>query len=212
MLAAGPSRAKVIPLGMVTHAERAHVGEAEASLGSTVYDGDRLSTESGGVLRITSTALTLQLDTRSSVIVRRDPTPEDMVQVELGSGTVIVSAAQASNIAVLADDAVIRPASHASTIAHIRVISPKELRVYAQRAPLNFSYHAESAVISEGAAYRVLLDPSDREIDAASESGQGRKMPTKGHAEFVLLAIGLAAGGVIPMMRHHHHVESPDRP
>jgi hypothetical protein len=122
------------------------------------------------------------------------------------------STGQAGNIAVLADDASIRPAGHASTIARICVISQKELRIYAQRGALNFSYHGDSWVIQEGEAYRVLLDPSEKEVDAASESGQGKKIPTKGHAKFVLLGIGMVAGGAIPVMGHHHHLESPDRP
>jgi hypothetical protein len=188
------------------------LGEVEASLGSTIYDGDRLSTEIGGVLRISSVALQLQLDAKSAVIVRHAATPLENVQVELGSGTIIFSAGQACGITVLAADALIRPVSSASTMAQIRIVGRRELRVYAQRAALNFSYHGDSETIPEGAVYRVLLDPSEREIDAASESGQGRKPPIKGHVRFVLLAIGIAAGGGIPMMRHHHHVESPDRP
>lgn len=211
LLVAVPSRPKVIPLGMVTHAERAHLGVVEASVGSTIFDGDRLSTDIGGVLRISSNALTLQLDARSSVILRHAAAPEANVQAELGSGTVIFSV-QARGIAVLAEDALIGPATFASTMAQIRIVSPKELRVYAQRGALSFSYHGDSKIIPEGAAYRVLLDPSEREIDAASESGQGRKSPAKGHAKFVLLVIGMVAGGVIPAMRHHHPLESPDRP
>jgi hypothetical protein len=212
LLAAWPSPSKVIPLGIVTHAERAHLGQVEASVGSTIYDGDRLSTEIGGLLRISNVALTLQLGTGSSLTLRRAAPPEDNFQAELGSGTIIFSAGQTANITVLAYDASICPAAHASTIAQIRIVSPTELRVYAQRGALSFSYHGDSKIIPEGAAYRVLLDPPEREVDAASESGQGTKSPTKVHAKFVLLVIGMAAGGVIPMTRHHHHLESPDRP
>ncbi len=212
LLAAGPSRPKAIPLGTVTQAEQAHLGATEASVGSTIYDGDRLSTDSGGVLRASGIALTLQLDSNSSVTLRGAPVPEGDIQAELGSGTVIFSSGQASNIAVLADGALIRPAAHAFTVAHIRVTSPKELRIYAQRGALDFSYHGQSAVILEGTAYRVLLDPSEREIDAAAESGRGRNPPAKGHVKFLLLTIGIAAGGAIAMMRHRHHMESPDRP
>jgi hypothetical protein len=197
---------------MVTHAERAHMGQTAVSVGSTIYEGDRLSTDIGGVLRISNSALTLHLGASSSLTLHRAAAPEDNVQAELGSGTVIFSTGQAGNIAVIADYALIRPANHASTIAQIRVMTPKELRIYAQRGALDFSYHGQSAVIPEGAVYRVLLDPSEREVDAASESGRGRKPPAKGHAKFVLLVIGMVAGGVIPAMRHHHPMESPDRP
>jgi hypothetical protein len=60
-LLAGASSAKIASLGLIMHAERAHVGEAAASAGSTIFEGDRLSTEPDGLLRIAIPALTLQL-------------------------------------------------------------------------------------------------------------------------------------------------------
>jgi hypothetical protein len=209
LLAAGPSPAKVIPLGTVTHAERAHIGQAAASVGTTIYDGDRLSTDIGGALRINGAAITLQVAARSSVTLRRAPTPEANVQAELGSGTITFSSGQAGNIAVLADDASIRPASHVSTMAQIWVISQKELLVYALRGSLNFSYHGDSKMIPEGTKFRVLLDPSEREVDAASESNGDRRKPFK-LPKFVLIAIGITAGLAVPIVIRA--LESPDRP
>jgi hypothetical protein len=199
-------------LGLVTHAERAYLGQVEASVGSTIYDGDLLSTEIGGLLRISNIALTLQLGQGSSLTLRRAAGQEDNVQAELGSGTIMFSAGQAANVAVLANDASICQVAHAATIAQIRIVNRKELRIYAQREALNFSYHGETEMVPEGMAYRVLLDPSEREIDPPSESGQGREPPAKVHAKFALLVIGMVAGGVLPMAGHHHHLESPDRP
>jgi hypothetical protein len=44
-LLAGPAPAKIASLGIIMHAERAHVGEAAASAGGTIFAGDRLSTD-----------------------------------------------------------------------------------------------------------------------------------------------------------------------
>src|SRR5258708_229011 len=170
LLATGTLPAKVTPLGTVTHADHAYLGLAAASVGSTIYEGDRLSTVDGGAMRISGSGLILQLDTRSSVTLRRTA-PAGTVQAELGLGTLIFSVAQGSVIPVLADEALLRPASVASTMAHIRVVSPKELRIYAQRGALDFSYHGESAVIAQGSAYRVLLDPSEKDSAEDSKSG-----------------------------------------
>jgi len=210
LLVAVPSRPNVIPLGMVTHAERAHLGVVEASVGSTIFDGDRLSTDIGGVLRISSNALTLQLDARSSVILRHAAAPEANVQAELGSGTLTFSSGQAANIAVLADDASIRPAGHDSTMAQIWVVSQKELRIYAQRGALNFSYHGDSKMIPEGTKCRVLLDPSEREVAAVSESDNGGRNAVKRPAKFILIAISAMAAVTIPTIIRA--LESPDRP
>ena len=121
LLALEPLPGNTIPLGMVTRAENAHLGEATASAGSTVYDGDRLSTESGGVMRISSPALALQLETQSGLVLRRTANPGASIRAELASGTVVFSAAQA-NISVVADDALIRPTTKVPAIAHVGIV------------------------------------------------------------------------------------------
>src|SRR5690348_10863649 len=92
LLVVGPSPATVVALGMVTHAERAHLGEAAASVGSTIYDGDRLSTETGGVLRVSAPSLTLQLGAQSILVLRHDASTAGSVEVELACGTLVFSA------------------------------------------------------------------------------------------------------------------------
>jgi hypothetical protein len=104
-----------------------------------------------------------------------DLLPVGSIVAELASGTLIFSAARPRNLVVMADDALIRPSPNASTIAHIRVVTRKELRIYAQRGALEFSYHGENEVIAEGAAYRVLLDPSEKEAAVTWESEQAGK-------------------------------------
>jgi len=195
---------------MVTHAERAHVGEAAASAGSTVFDGDQLSTEVGGALRITGASLRLQLDAQSILTLRRPADAENSMEADLASGTLVFSAARNGGITVVADDATIRPAASAATVAHIRVVNPKELRICAQRGALEFSYHGENEVIPEGAAYRVLVDPSEKELAAFSDSEGGKKKAGKPHTKFLLLVIAIAAGVTIPVLMPHF--ESPDRP
>jgi hypothetical protein len=198
-----------MPLGMVTHAERAHVGEAAASEGSTVFDGDQLSTEAGGALRITGPSLRLQLDAQSILTLRRPADAEDGLEADLASGTLVFSVAQNGSITVVANDALIRPAASAATLAHIRVVNLKELRIYAQRGALEFSYHGESEVIPEGAAYRVLLDPSEKEA-VALESDPSNQKPARMHYKFLFIVIGIAVGVAIPVVMHDQ--ESPDKP
>ena len=186
------------------------MGEAAASAGSTIFDGDQLSTEAGGALRITGSSLRLQLDAQSILTLRRPADAEDGMEANLASGTLVFSAARNGIIRVVANEASIRPANNAATVAHIRVVNPKELRIYARRGALEFSYHGENEVIAEGAAYRVLLDPSEKELAAFSDSEEAKKKPAKPHTNFLLLAIAIAAGVAIPVLIHA--LESPDRP
>ena len=199
-----------MPLGTVTHAERAHVGEAAASIGSTIYDGDQLSTEAGGVLRVNSPSLILQLDAQSILTLRHPASTAGSVEADVACGTLVFSATRSDSVSVVADDALIRPADNTATLAHIRVLNPRELRIYAQRGALEFSYHGESEVVAEGLAYRVLLDPSEKET-AALESEPAGKKPAKVHRKFLFILIGIAAAGIaIPILIHD--LESPDRP
>src|SRR5258706_16406792 len=84
-LAPWPSPSKVVPLGLVTHAERAYLGQVESSVGSTIYDGDLLSTEIGGRLRISNIALTLQLGPASSLTPPPAAAPARNLPAELGT-------------------------------------------------------------------------------------------------------------------------------
>src|SRR5260370_13725767 len=53
-------------LGTVVYAERAHVGTAQASVGTTVFSGDRLSTDQSGSLQVSTGAARLLLSSYSS--------------------------------------------------------------------------------------------------------------------------------------------------
>jgi hypothetical protein len=111
---------------------------------------------------------------------------------------------------VTAKEAVVRSAANAATVAQVRVVNRKELRIYAQRGALEFSYHGESQTIPEG-NYRVVLDPSEREV-AELGSDPTTKPPAKHRPTFILVAIvvAVAVGIAIPVISHPF--ESPDRP
>lgn len=192
------------------HAERAHLGDAEASQGSSIFAGERLSTDAGGILRITIPALTLQLGGQSSVVLGRVPGPEGNLLAELSYGTLVFSEAPKGSMMVMAKEAVVRPAANAATVAQVRVVNRKELRIYAQRGALEFSYHGESQTIPEG-NYRVVLDPSEKEV-AELGSDPATKPSAKHRPTFILVAIvvAVAVGIAIPVIIHHF--ESPDRP
>ncbi len=192
----------------MSHADRAHIGEVPASSGTTVYDGDRLSTEANGVLRLNAGTTALHLAPQTSLTVRLTDSGQS-TQVELAAGMLVFSVANPPAVAVHANNAWIRPASNAPTVAHIRIVNPKELRISAQRGSLQFSYEGESALIPEGVAYRVLLDPDD-DSARASSTAQVSKKSGKARRAFLLILIGAAAGIGIPILIHSF--ESPDHP
>jgi hypothetical protein len=207
-LGSDTSPARVAAVGVVSHADRAYIGEALVSSGTTVYDGDRLSTEVGGVLRLNTGTTALHLAPQTIITVRLTG-PGQNTEVELATGTLVVSSAKNPAISVRANDACIRPATNAPTVAHIRVVNRKELRLSAERGSLQFSYEGESAVIPEGVAYRVLLDPQD-DPSSAPAGGQPGTKPGKVPKPFLLIAI--AAAAAVAVVLDMPHFESPDRP
>jgi hypothetical protein len=210
LIAASSPANAIVPIGVVTHAERAQIGVAALSAGTSVYDGDRLSTDSEGMLRLTSPELTLQLEAQSALIVRSAATPDAAVAAELASGTMVFSVATAGKLVVSGDGASICAARNTPTVAHVRVANRKELRVYAQRGDLEFSYRGETEIIPEGAAYRIVLDPSEKEM-GDSQRDQPQKKPGALHyVKFLLLAVGVAAAIAIPILLNQS--ESPDKP
>ncbi len=212
-LAAHPSALPAAPLALVAHADRAHIGDAGASAGTTVYDGDRLSTEARGSLRITSPSLSLHLDPQTTLTLHQPAIPHPAATtIDLASGTLIFSTTPTASLAVLADGAVLRPASGSLTMATIKIISGRELHVFAQRGALEFSYRCETEVVEEGKSYGVLLDPSDTEIAYASRLNpdQDRKKHGKHRPVFLFIMIGAVVGAGIPILVRE--LESPDSP
>jgi hypothetical protein len=198
-------------LGVVVQAHRAHVNTSAASEGTTAYDGDHFSTEAEGTLRLRSEAAALDLAEESELHVRSTGNGVQEIAVELIKGTVVFSTAHQDVVEIVAREARIRPAAEARTIAQVSVIGPNELRIYARRGPLQFSFRGGSETVAEGKSYRVILDPS--EDDPKKKEPRKNRRPRKG---FLLLAIGVGAGtaiyGIQESHRHHKPPESPDRP
>jgi hypothetical protein len=209
LLAAGRANSNAVALGVVSHAEHAHLGQVAASVGSTIYDGDDVSSDLGGTLVVTARNVAFELAPQSSVTIRRQSTHDGEMLAELTAGRLVFSAAQNASFAVMANDASIRPSGNAPAVAYVRIINKRELHISARRGAVEFSYRGKSEVVREGKNFKVVLDPSDQELAAASESGQGQN-PAKPRRTFLLVAISLALVISLPLLIHA--LESPDRP
>jgi hypothetical protein len=210
LLAWNPVPAPPAVLGVVVGADRAHLNSGAVSEGATVYDGDHFSTEAGGMLRVRCDATTLDLAEESDVIVRSRANGAQSMEAELSRGTLVFRAGQAAALEIAALQALIRAAGDAGTTGQVSIIGPKELRIYARRGSLQFSYQGEARTIAEGESYRVILDPSEdapRKKEAARTGGRRKA--------FLFVAIGGGGGGAAALIFENHghkHVESPDRP
>lgn len=202
------------PLGIVTQSSKGHLSTSDASAGATIYDGDRLLTDAGGVLRLRIGASWLYLPGQSDVTLHGATTG---ALADLSGGSLVFSSALASAMEIRAREARIRAAGNVPTVAQITVVGPKELRVTARRGALELTYRDETERIPEGASYRVLLDPSPDDIPPAINGrgpGSWPGTPPKhaGKVDRKLLLVAAAAGAWVTAWAIHEKVESPDEP
>jgi hypothetical protein len=192
-------------LGVVTQASAAHYNAANVSTGASVYDGDRLSTESEGLLQFRAPSALVYLPGLSGVTLHG---LANGTQAELRNGSLVFSTSRAAAMEVLADEAFIRPAADGPTIAQITVLGPKELIITARRGALQFSYHNETEKIAEGTSCRILLDPTAAAGLPFPE--KKRHDPIKDDKKFKIVVIVLV--GWLTEWAVHEALESPDRP
>lgn len=204
-----PGRAKPEALGIVVLADRASLDSIAASEGTTVFDGDRLSTSAGGRMQLRIGEALLDLTGDSSVVVHhiKVRVARDF-EAELFSGTVVLSETPGSAAEIVASSAHVRPAAETRGVAEVQLVGPRELIVCARLGPAQISYQGESATIAGGKSYRVLLKSSED----GPPGDPGGKRPQKRGKALVLIAVGVAAATAIIVWRETRGVESPDRP
>ncbi len=210
---AGPSNAV---LGTVITADKAHVGEGSAAVGTTLYGGDRLSTENAGSVQIRAGAARLLLQSASVAEINDS---EGTPSAKLMLGTATFSTGNAHAFTLYASKAAIRAQSNAPTIGQVTYLNEKELIVTSKRGPLTVTVEDETQLIPEGTAYHVYLDPSaaPQQPEGAgsggsqgSGNGHGGSPLKAGRNRFLIFAIGItAAATTFAVVKA---LESPDRP
>jgi hypothetical protein len=196
-------------LGVVVYADRAHVGAAQASVGATIFTGDRLTTEQAGSMQVRAGAARLLLASGSVATFAEDSaTPSATLTV----GTATFSTANSNAFALHVGSALIRANSNQPTIGRVTVLTPKELIVRSTRGSLSITVDDDVREIPEGAAYRVVLDPNAQPQgpQGAGTKGYGGPPIKAAKSKFIWYAIGITA--VVTYFAISEAFESPDRP
>jgi hypothetical protein len=199
-------------LGTVVSAERARVGRAAASVGTTVFNGDQLDTEQTGSIQVRAAAARLLLSGSSRVTWHTD---EGAPSATLTAGTATFSTVNSKAFTLLVATAAIRPQGNEPTVGNVTVLNPKELTVRCTRGVLTISVGEDTREIPEGLAYHVVLDPDAAASASAAASDNtgpaGQKQPRRtGKSMFIWFVIGVTA--LATAIAVHEALESPDRP
>ena len=203
-------------IGTVTSASGARIGTSTASVGSTVFVGDHLSTEKLGSIQVRAGAARLLLSGASAVDVAQlqGTTPA----ARLMNGTAVFSTANAKAFVLHASKADIRAKTDEPTVGQITYVNDKELRVRCNRGALAITVEDETQFVPEGMSYRVILDPDSYYAAEASAAqgpqgagGRGGRPPLRaGRSRFLLIAIIIT--GVATGVALYEALQSPDKP
>jgi len=193
LLISPPWAAASTAFGTLVFANRARVGNTNASVGATVFSGDRLSTDEIGSVQIRAGAARLLLASASAATLSQE---EVSPAATLTAGTATFSTANSKAFVLHVASAIIRPNTDQPTIGKVTVLNPKELVVKSVRGSLQISVEDDVREIPEGEAYRIVLDPN---ADPQGPRGAGTKgmggPPIKAaKSRFIWYAVAITGG------------------
>lgn len=196
-------------LGVLTLATHAHLDQATAFPGLSVFEGERLSTEAGGHLSVQVGHSTLSLPGKTELVLI--PITGG-VHVDMDGGSVHFSTADKEVVEVHALDAITRPASPRSTQASVTILGANVLQVAAEYGTLSFNYREEDRLLPAGQIYCIYLDDSDG-TGGASVNGT-RKPGSASKVSYFLVGAGMGgvAWGIQDALRPRHEPISPAKP
>jgi hypothetical protein len=195
-LAPGSAGANAYTLAVVMPARHANLGSSAVTTGASIFDGDRLSTDSKGSLLLRSGGSTIYLSNVAQMVLRSGTNGGKDAQAEVGAGTVVFSMRPVAPMAISAGGATIRPGANLPTIGQITVIDQKSFQISARKGTLRISYYDDSEIVPEGNSYRVELDRLDDSARATADKNSPRHPRKRKRIALFLIVGGAIAAAV----------------
>jgi hypothetical protein len=145
------------PMGVVVSSQRALLGGSYIVDGTSLFDGDTLSTQENGSLRIRIGATILAIGQNSILTLRRD---QQVIRAVLIAGTAQFSISAGSQVVIDALGANIS-ARKDSASGVIAVVNANEFQIGSTRGSLNVDVDGDVRTVAEGMNYDVTLNVSD---------------------------------------------------
>jgi ferric-dicitrate binding protein FerR (iron transport regulator) len=201
LLAGAVFAAQNPPAGVVLQSQSARLNTADAEVGTTLYDGDRLETQSKGALSVRSSVNQILLTLAEDSLLWMNH-ENGVLTPKLDRGMVTFRAEMGEGIEVRADDVRVRPHSPLLTIGEVK-IDECYIYVTARTQALDVSAGKETKLLEEGKTYRVAR------AGACGAALQQPAVPV-GQSRFFILPAAIAIGiGILGISKG---LESPDRP
>jgi hypothetical protein len=186
-------------LGVVTGSDHASVAQVAAVDGTSVYDGDVVSTQPTGSMRLRMGTSQIVLAGNTSVMLHKS---DAGVYVTLVQGVVRFSMTPGSPVEVRAlDSLVVRAKGENAAIGQLSLVSPKAFEIGSTKGDLAVTVGGTEHDVAESQAYRVSLE----EPDGGAANPAGRRGAFWIWFPIALVAAGVTIGLVLAFM-------SPSKP
>jgi hypothetical protein len=194
---ASPPNPVSAPFGEILHASRERSGLETTYNGVTIYDGDRLETQSDETLwaRLHNSQLNVMPNTLTEI----HGLPNGFSAV-LMRGTVIVSSLETQAFQLLADGITIRPLGAQGSVAQVTLVNSSELEVTSPSGGIQLSMGDEIETVMPDKSYRIEIEPDKPEPQGNAGSGQGTAPTGKSHFTKYLI-VGVAVATAIGIWR-----------
>jgi hypothetical protein len=191
--------AQTAPTGVVLQSASARLNSADAIVGTTIFDGDRMETDEKGALSVRSGQVQLTLPEQSTVWMNHENL---ILAPTLQRGTVTFRADTGTGVEIKADDVRVGPHSPVLTVGEV-TLQDCDVLVTARTQSLEVSAGKEIKILEEGKTYRVVRK-------GACGAALNHPPPPVGQSRVVLLPAAIVGG--ILIWGVSKGLESPDRP
>jgi hypothetical protein len=198
------------PLGMIIQAEGlAHLGPTKAAIGSTVYPGDSVFTETGSIVRLRVGGSQVYLLSESGASLSQG---KDMVHVVVSHGTVGFSSPANDPVGLDTPLGFVHPVPGHAAFGQVTLNSRIEMIVTAYHGDLIVEENGNVHTILEGKSYRITTDlepPAQPSSSSQSSQGSGTKSAMSSPKGEVIAIVGGAA--LLSLLAWSELCESPSR-
>jgi hypothetical protein len=186
------------PLGLVLQVQEARVDNAKLAVGTTVYPGDTIETDTGGTLRLKLGANQLYLLASSAATLAQNT---EIVHAVVARGTVGFSANGTDKIELEIPEGILRAADGVRSYGQVTITGPLEVVISAYRGTLVLDNEGELHTIPAGKSYRVTMELEPAAVAPAAlpaQTGDTQTKPVKPRRRrrlaFYLILTGVLAG------------------
>jgi hypothetical protein len=157
------------PLGVVIQTQDAHLSNANAQIGATVYPGDAITTEQDGTIRLRVGSGQLYFAPSSSASLTQI---SKIAHISLSRGTAGFVSVTASQLELETPVGLVRPANGQRAQGQVTVTGPNQMMVSAYSGALAVERDGESHIVEAGKSYNVTFDPNAA-LPAQGPAGAG---------------------------------------